>query len=431
MTLLEMLVARTPLIAIVLLFPLAGMMVLGRQRSGGISALTMAMFAVLNLGLSYAMLLAASWRGQSPQPELIYVAGPAVYFLAYVGLTLLHFLLIKLAVARGSNAWVASLLFPLFALVIIRYVLVWWDPFVPFISRFSVVGSAGLFLGISYLAFRAIRLTVEVRNGVVPMPSLAEFLGFLFFCPTMVIGPITTYSTFRRSLYTPDYGVTPLGNSLLRIIKGLAKYLFLASLLGPLGYSGLMLDGHPHGYFDLAIAVCAYYLFLYCNFSGFCDIVIGAAGLVGLQVDENFRNPLAARNIQEFWSRWHMSLSFFMRDLVFQPMTKWFLRRFGAKRINEAMIVPTVTIFLLIGVWHGPQANYLLFGLAHGIGVIFIVYAAHFMRRQMGAERYREYIANPIARRLAIAMTFCYVAATHFLFANTLTDMQAVLASLR
>lgn len=423
-------IARTPLIVIILLFPILGTIVLGRLWSRTPHPINITLFALVNLGLCYVMLLAVSWHNLYPKRELIYFAGPAIYFLTYVGLALLQFLLIKFAVGRGLRAWAASLLFPLVTLVMVRYMLLWWDPFLPFVSRFSEVGSAGLFVGISYLAFRTIRLTVEVRNGVVPMPTVAEFLGFLFFCPTLSIGPITTYSTFRRSLYAADSSVTPLDNSFLRICKGLAKYLFLASLLSQISYSGLMLDGHKHGYFDLVVAAFAYYLFLYCNFSGFCDIVIGASGLVGLQIDENFRNPLAARNIQEFWSRWHMSLSFFMRDLVFQPMTKWFLRRFGAKRLNEAMIVPTVTIFLLIGIWHGLQMNYLLFGLSHGIGVVFIVYLAHFMRQRMGIQGYRDYMASPIARRAAIAITFCYVAATHFLFANTVTDMQAVLASL-
>jgi D-alanyl-lipoteichoic acid acyltransferase DltB (MBOAT superfamily) len=429
--LLPTLIARTPLICILLLFPIAATIVLGRLRSGAPGPINIALFALVNLGLTYLMLVAAAWHDIYPKRELIYFAAPAAYFVTYVGLALVQLLLIRLAVARGTRAgWGMALLFPLAMLFVIRYVLVWWDPFLPFLSQFSKVTSVGLFIGISYLSFRAVRLTVEVRNGVVPVPTVAEFLGFLFFCPTLTIGPITTYSMFRKTLYAPDRAITPLGNSFLRIFKGLAKYLFVASLLSQLTYTGLILDGHPHGYFDLAVAVCAYYLFLYCNFSGFCDVVIGASGLVGLQIDENFRNPLGARNLQDFWGRWHTSLSFFMRDLVFQPMTKWFMRRWGPKRLNEAMIVPTVTIFLLIGVWHGPQMNYLLFGLAHGIGVVFVVYLAHLMRVRMGAQRYRDYMANPMARRVAIAMTFCYVAATHFLFANTLSQMQEIFASL-
>jgi D-alanyl-lipoteichoic acid acyltransferase DltB (MBOAT superfamily) len=429
--LLPTLIARAPLICILLLFPLATMIALGRWRPRAPRPLNIALFALVNLGLTYLILVTVAWHDSYPKRQLIYFTGPAMYFATYVGLALVQLLLIRIAAARGTRVgWGAALLFPLVMLFVIRYVLAWWDPFLPFLSQFSKGTSVGLFIGISYLSFRAVRLTVEVRNGVVPMPTVAEFLGFLFFCPTLTIGPITTYSLFRKTLYVPDRAVTPVGNSFLRILKGLAKYLFLASLLSQLTYSGLILDGHPHGGWDLAIAICAYYLFLYCNFSGFCDIVIGASGLVGLQVDENFRNPLGARNLQDFWSRWHMSLSFFMRDLVFQPMTKWFMRRWGLKRLNEAMIVPTVTIFLLIGIWHGPQINYLLFGLAHGIGVVFVVYLAHFMRMRMGTRRYRDYMANPMARGAAIAMTFCYVAGTHFLFANTLSQMQEIVASL-
>jgi len=421
------LIARAPLICIILLFPIMATIVLGRWRSRPPGPLNIALFALVNLGLTYAILVATAWHDIYPKRELIYVAAPAAYLCAYVGLALIHLLLIRSAAKRGSRAaWLTALGYPLLMLILIRYLLVYWDPFLPFLSQFSKVTSLGLFVGISYLSFRSVRLTVEVRNSVVPVPTVAEFLGFLFFCPTLTIGPITTYSMFRRTLYTPDRAVTPLANSALRIAKGLAKYLFLASLLSQLTYSGLILDGHSHGWFDFAVSVAAYYLFLYCNFSGFCDIVIGASGLVGLQIDENFRNPLGARNLQDFWSRWHMSLSFFMRDLVFQPMMMWFMRRFGAKRMNEAMIVPTITIFVLIGVWHGLQWNYILFGLAHGVGVVFVVYLTHFMRKQMGAQRYRDYLANRAARWTATAMTFCYVAATHFLFANTLSQMQAV-----
>lgn len=425
------LIDRATLICVILLFPIMATIVLGRWRSRSPGPLNVALFALVNLGLTYAILVATSWHGIYPKRELIYVAAPAAYLCAYVGLTLIHFLLIRSAATQGSRkAWLTALGYPLLMLIVIRYLLVYWDPFLPFLSQFSKVTSVGLFVGISYLSFRSVRLTVEVRNGVVPVPTIAEFLGFLFFCPTLTIGPITTYSMFRKGLYTPDRTVTPLGNSVLRIAKGLAKYLFLASLLSQLTYTALILDGHPHGWFDLLVAAFAYYLFLYCNFSGFCDIVIGASGLVGLQIDENFRNPLGARNLQDFWSRWHMSLSFFMRDLVFQPMMMWFMRRLGAKRMNEAMIVPTVTIFVLIGVWHGLQWNYILFGLAHGLGVLFVVYLTHFMRKQLGAQRYRDYLANPVARVSAIAMTLCYVAATHFLFANTLAQMTRIVDAL-
>lgn len=426
------LIARAPLICIILLFPIAAAIVLGRLRSRTPGPVNLALFALANLGLSFAIVLSTAWHDTYPRAELAFIGVPAAYFLAYLGLTLVHLFLLRSAQRRGTQAaWMTALFYPVLMLIVIRYLLVCWDPFLPLLSIFSKVSSIALFIGISYITFRAIRMTVEVRNGVVPVPTVAEYLGFMFFCPTLTIGPITTYSLFRKSLYSPDRAVTPYATALLRIFKGLAKYLFLASLLSQLTYSGLMLDGHPHGAFDLAVSVVAYYLFLYCNFSGFCDIVIGASGLVGLQIDENFRNPLGSRNLQEFWSRWHMSLSYFMRDLVFQPMTKWFMRRWGPKRLNEAMVVPTITIFVLIGVWHGLQWNYILFGLAHGIGVVFVVYLAHFMRTRMGVQRYRDYMANPWARGAAVTLTFCYVAATHFLFANTLPQMQKVLATLQ
>ena len=124
------------------------------------------------------------------------------------------------------------------------------------------------------MAFRLSHLVLEVRNGVAPPPTLSEYLSFALFVPTLAVGPINPYSVFRESLYKRDRSVTPLGKSALRVLVGVTKYLFLASLLEQLSYTGLLLDGHPHPRIDVAVAAVAFYLYLYLNFSGYCDMAI-------------------------------------------------------------------------------------------------------------------------------------------------------------
>jgi D-alanyl-lipoteichoic acid acyltransferase DltB (MBOAT superfamily) len=192
-----------------------------------------------------------------------------------------------------------------------------------------------IFAGFSYLAFRTSHLVLEIRNGVVPRPGYGEYLGFAFFAPTIFVGPISPYSQHRRAFSDTDRPEIPVGQALLRVLIGAVKYRFLGPLLNQLTYSGLLLDGHPHKWVDLPIAAVAYYLYLYCNFSGFCDIAIGGAGLMGISVIENFDNPFAARNMQEFWNRWHISLSRYMRDVVFSPLSKTLVRLFGPRNAQS------------------------------------------------------------------------------------------------
>ncbi len=208
------------------------------------------------------------------------------------------------------------------------------------------------------------------------------------------------------------------------------KYLLLAVLCHQLDY-GLLLDNHYHPYVDLPIAVIFYYLYLYLNFSGFCDMAIGAAGLIGIPVVENFNNPFAARNMREFWNRWHITLSQWMRDVVFAPLSKFLVRRFGPAYANHAIALTIFVVFLLIGIWHGVGWNYAAFGVAQAIGVVTVHYYTLFLKKKLGRDGFKAYNENPWIKAVAITITFCYYAATLFLFANTFAQMKEIFACLR
>jgi D-alanyl-lipoteichoic acid acyltransferase DltB (MBOAT superfamily) len=362
-----------------------------------------------------------------------------VVFAAYIAAVSAQYVALCLWGERsGGLSWLAFLM-PIALLVVLRYA-----PLAELAGRYStsirdrLIRDPGftfsaVFVGVSYLAFRTSHLVLEVRNGVVPRPSYWAYLGFAFFAPILSIGPISPYSEYRRAFAAAgaDRPAIPFGPAFFRVLTGAVKFKFLGPLLNQLTYSGLLLDGHPHLWLDLPIAAVAYYLYLYCNFSGFCDIAVGGAGLMGISIAENFANPFAARNMKDFWNRWHITLSQYMRDVVFSPLSKVLVRVVGPAHVNHAIAATIFVVFFLVGIWHGVTWNYAAFGIACGLGVAGNHYYTLALKKHLGRERFAAYNRNRLIRAAAVATTFVYVSASMFLFANDWAAMKTIAASLR
>lgn len=350
-------------------------------------------------------------------------------FVTYVFLVAgLYVVLLLFSEKRGYWPWLAFFA-PVVTLVAVRYVPGPW-----YVALGHAIGKSWRgppnMVGISYLAFRCSRLVLEIRNGVVRRPNLLEYLNFAFFLPTMSVGPINTYANFRRGFEAPGYDV-PVGRAALRVLVGAVKYEFLANLCNQLTYSGLLLDGLPHHWTDLPVAMIFYYLFLYLNFSGFCDMAIGAAALIGIAVPENFENPFAARNVKDFWNRWHITLSTWMRDVVFSPLSKYFVGKFGIQMADHAIALTITMVFLLVGIWHGAGWNFLAFGAMHALGVVANHYYTIFLKKRLGRDGFKAYNSNHWVHASAVALTFCYCAASFLLFANTFPEITKIFSAIQ
>jgi D-alanyl-lipoteichoic acid acyltransferase DltB (MBOAT superfamily) len=360
---------------------------------------------------------------------------PVFYSLAlavYLGLVSLQYLALRSwGEAQGKRPWLAFLA-PIAALMVIRYA-----PFASLAGAISTparellqhhaeITPSRVFVGISYLAFRTSYLVFEVRNRVVPRPSFWQYLGFAFFAPTLSVGPINRYSEHHRSFQENGRPSIPVGRAALRALVGAVKYQFLGPILNQFTYSGLILDGHPHRWGDLPIAAVAYYGYIYCNFSGFCDMAIGAAGLMGIPVAENFANPFGARNSKDFWNRWHITLSEYMRDVVFSPVSRALVRLFGGSHVNAAIAMTIFLVFVLIGVWHGVGWHFAAFGVSQACAVV----ANHFytieLKRRLGKQRFAAYNQSQPIHAVAVTITFIFTSASMFLFANDWTAMEAI-----
>lgn len=338
-------------------------------------------------------------------------AAGAVRFALYLILVLAWYAALRsFSRSRSERGYVIAFGLPIASLV--GYKVVEARGLVPGVGAWSLLA----FVGLSYLAFRMSKLVIDVRNEIVEAPTLSEYLAFAFFLPTFVVGPINSFASFRAGLAGPNREMTPVSVSAARVIVGATKYVFLANLMNQLAFANLLGDGHPHPRADYAIAVAAYYLFFYLNFSGFCDMAIGAAGLIGIPVEENFDNPLLATSVRDFWNRWHITLSTYTRDVIFNPTSKFLAKRWGARHVQRAIAVSILLVFTVIGLWHGFAFNYLLFGLLHGGAVVANQYYTIAAKRALGRGGYAAYQANPVVTAVARVLTFWYVAATFVCF---------------
>ncbi len=218
-------------------------------------------------------------------------------------------------------------------------------------------------LGVSFFVFEFVHYLFEVRRGGEPVRSPLRFLLFSIFFPSLVAGPIKRYPQFLASLDegARKFSIENLSAGLRRIAMGYAKKVLIADNLTFFidQYQPQFASLDPAGRWLVLAAVS---LRILLDFSGYSDIAIGFARLVGVRLPENFNWPYAARNLQDFWQRWHISLSSWIRDYIYIPLGG--SRHGAARRLLNGLLA-----FGLCGLWHGAAWNFVAWGLYHGIGL--------------------------------------------------------------
>ena len=216
-------------------------------------------------------------------------------------------------------------------------------------------------LGLSYYTFRCIHFLMERYKAAIPRSTPAELAGYLLFLPTIVVGPIHRFDDYRRDLYRQRFDPSLISEGAERILYGYAKIVILSNFLTQ-GVFGDYIASFP----DRDAPVVIYLeivqngLNLYFQFSGYSDIAIGFARLLGFRVMENFNWPYLQPNISAFWRSWHMSLSRWCRDYVYSVVV--------AKTRSPAL--GAMATMIAIGLWHEISLRFLLWGAYHGIGLI-------------------------------------------------------------
>jgi alginate O-acetyltransferase complex protein AlgI len=218
-------------------------------------------------------------------------------------------------------------------------------------------------LAISFFAFEFVHYLTDVGRGQAPIRHPARFVGFAIFFPSLVAGPIKRFEQFEPAMEQGLRGVSgdQVATGLVRVGLGLFKKVIIADYL-----TGDLEFWHPlYGRLSLLSRwefVIAIGFRILLDFSGYSDIAIGLAQMMGIALPENFRWPYLATSVAEFWRRWHISLSTWIRDYVYIPLGG--SRRGVARRMLNGLIA-----FGLVGLWHGPAWNFVLWGVYHGVGL--------------------------------------------------------------
>ena len=238
-------------------------------------------------------------------------------------------------------------------------------------------------LGISFYTFQSVGYLIDVYSGkYAPEKNPAKFALFVSFFPQLIQGPIARYNQLAPQLTRGHaFKLEDAQHGTLLIVWGLFKKLVIADRAFPFVEAVFSAAPGECGGAVIALAVLAYSLQQYCDFSGGIELVAGIARLFGVELAPNFKRPYFAVSLGDFWRRWHISLGSWMRDYVFYPfaLTKPMNRlqkaaktRFGAE-VSRALpaALGNVLVFLLVGVWHGATANYILWGLYNGLILAF------------------------------------------------------------
>lgn len=239
-------------------------------------------------------------------------------------------------------------------------------------SHYSIVNQILLPVGISFYTFQVISYTVDIFRGTVkPVTNIFDFGFYVSFFPQLVAGPIVRASEFVPQLYMPFHLSRRLfGLAVFWIVNGLAKKIILSDYLAvnlidrvfdnPLLFSG----------FENLFALFAYSLQVYADFSGYTDIATGVAMLMGFYLPRNFDSPYKSRNPQEFWRRWHQSLSRWLKSYVYIPLGG--NRTIFGRKVPKLLAsnVNSFATMLIGGLWHGASWNFVIWGGLNGVGMI-------------------------------------------------------------
>lgn len=285
-------------------------------------------------------------------------------------------------------------------------------------------------LGFSYVAFRLIHTLRDRQSGLLPDLTLREYTTYVIFFPAYAAGPIDRVERFSgdyRALVTlngRDANRIALGLS--RITIGLFKKFIVADSLAFFSLSATTLS-QAQSTAAVWVMLYSYAIRLYFDFSGYSDIAIGIGMLFGIQLPENFDRPYLKNNITAFWQSWHITLSNWVRAYVYSPLSRTLLKRTSKPSNDVIILICTLSTMLVIGLWHGINVPFALWGLWHGLG-LFI----HKLWSDRTREWYRGLKQRPILARVwqvtGVLLTFHFVLLGWVWFAlpDTASAMQAI-----
>lgn len=242
------------------------------------------------------------------------------------------------------------------------------------IAPLLVVKLGGLFpqmrvfslLGISYMSFRAVQVLLDCYDGHLETVRLLDFSYFLLFAPSVSSGPLDRYRRFVKDLHSvpgrEEYAVLLRGG-----VWKLAVGAFYNFCLGNLIWELWVAKLPESGFLPTVSYLYGYTLFMFFNFAGYSRMAVGTAYLLGIRMPDNFNRPFLAVDLKDFWARWHISLSAWLRDYVYTRFCMTALRKKWFKGKRTASYLGYLLTMTVMGIWHGFSLHFLVYGLYHGV----------------------------------------------------------------
>jgi alginate O-acetyltransferase complex protein AlgI len=268
-------------------------------------------------------------------------------------------------------------------------------------------------IGISFYTFQTIGYTIDVYRGVIkPEKNIGIYALFVSFFPLVLAGPIERGRRLIPQFHIKhDFDPQLFTSGLRLILWGMFKKIVIADRLSIFVVPVFNDIGYFHGP-EIGMAIILKVMQVYADFSGYTDIAIGSARLMGFKLSPNFNRPFSAQSISEFWSRWHISLTSWLRDYVYFSLPF----KYHGKPVRWRFNLNLLITFALVGFWHGPYWNFIIFGFLQGFYIVLARISNPFMlkfNRISGLSK-----APTLLKNLKIAATFLLFCSTGFFFGS-------------
>lgn len=324
----------------------------------GFFVIILLIYYVIPLKFRWGLLLAASVVFYaSADWKMLFLVGGSIVISYFAGLKIE-----QAQEVRKKRRWMTgSVVLLVLILMVFKYYNFFADAVGNLLGSSSDIFKLAMPLGISYYTFKIISYLADIYKGKIDAEKYFGYYAlYISFFPQILCGPIERADHFIPQLkYGCKYEEKLAAEGMERIIIGLFKKLVIADRLAL--YVGTVFDA-PTAYPGLASIMAAFFyaIQLYCDFSGYSDMAIGMGQMLGIRTRENFQYPYFSRSIKEFWTRWHISLSGWLRDYIYIPLG-------GNRKGKMRKQFNTLAVFLVSGIWHGSSLNFVFWGALHGL----------------------------------------------------------------
>ncbi|TGD23548.1 D-alanyl-lipoteichoic acid biosynthesis protein DltB [Companilactobacillus suantsaicola] len=344
------------------------------------------------------------------------------------GLSLIFYILYEMLLVfvylsyrrKKNNFWVFT---SFVVLAIIPLVFVKLDP----LLKNATISLFG-FMGISYLTFKAVEIIMEIRDGAIKDIKPYEFLRFLLFFPTISSGPIDRFRRFQKDVVkvpTRDEYVELLHSGVNKLMQGLLYKFIIGYFFGTLLLPKVQIlvmsyrDQAPLGIsWALVAYMYVYSMYLFFDFAGYSLFAVSISNFMGVKTPMNFRAPFKSHNIKDFWNRWHITLSFWFRDFIYMRLMFTVIKHKWMKNRVTIANFGYITLFLIMGFWHGETWYYIVYGIFHACAMITNDAWLRFKKKHR-----KKIPSNKFTEAFAIFLTFNVVCFSFLIFSGILNTL--------